>query len=149
MANLLALDISTNTGWAMYLDGRTSSGVLNLPTEDYGDMGNAFGQWLGNRLAEGIDLLVIERPSFRVISDSSYRCDGLCFTAHTIARLHDVERMEYRPSEWRKAMFGKGNMKTKDAKAKAMEWARDQGFNPMTHDEAEALCILTFVLEGL
>ena len=144
--NIIALDIATNTGWASHIDGRVASGVLNLPTVDYGEMGARFTQWLADRIHEGIDLVVIERPTFSRITDSSYRCDGLCFAAHMTAHLHEVERREIRPKEWRKAVYGNGGMTTAVAKKHAMVWAREQGFDPKTHDEAEALAILTYAL---
>lgn len=140
--NLLALDIATNTGWALRIDGRLRSGILNLPTDDYGHMAARFGGWLADRVFDGVEMFVIERPTFNRITDSSYRCDGLCWTAHHIAWSCGIERKETRPSEWRKAIFGNGKLSTREAKARAMEWCRERGHDPKTHDEAEALCIL-------
>jgi hypothetical protein len=147
VTSVLALDIATNTGWASHVNGRVASGVLNLPTIDYGEMGARFSAWLADRIHEGVDLLVIERPTFSRITDSSYRCDGLCFLAHQTAYLHEVERREVRPKEWRKAVYDDGGMSTREAKRHAMEWARARGFDPKTHDEAEALAILTYAME--
>lgn len=145
--NLLSLDIATNTGWAMSVNGRTSSGILELPTDDYGHMATAFSSWLVERFVDGVELVVIERPTFRHVSDSSYRCDGLCWTAHQTAWLHEIERREVRPSEWRKAILGNGNLSTDEAKARAMQWCRERGFDPKTHDEAEAIAILHFAID--
>ena len=147
VTSVLALDIATNTGWASHISGRRASGVLNLPTADYGAMGARFSGWLADEIYEGVDLLVIERPTFSRITDSSYRCDGLCFLAHQTAFLHDVDRREVRPKEWRKAIYGKGGMNTLEAKKFAMVWAREMGYDPKTHDEAEALAILTYAME--
>lgn len=144
---MLALDIATSTGWAMSVKGRVSSGTLNLPTDDYGHMAASFGGWLCDRVFDGVEVFVIERPTFNRITDSSYRCDGLCWTAHHIAWASQIERREVRPSEWRKAVLGKGNYSTAEAKARAIWWCKNNGFNPAGHDEAEALCILSYGME--
>jgi hypothetical protein len=138
----LALDIATACGWAAYLDGRVASGTLHLPTVDYGQMSADFSRWVADRFFDGVQVLVLERPTAFRITDSYTRCTGLCWDAHRVAWVHEIERHELRPSEWRKALFGKGNLSTTAAKDWAMAWCREQGFSPAGHDEAEALCIL-------
>lgn len=144
---LLALDLATATGWAMFAKGRVSSGTLNLPTDDYGRMSTEFRRWLGDRMFDGIEVLVVETPTAFRITDSFTRCTGLWWDAMATAWVHGIDRHEVRPSAWRKAVFGNGNLSTREAKARAMEWARDNGFSPAGHDEAEALCILHHGLE--
>lgn len=144
---MLALDIATSTGWAMSVNGRVSSGNLTLPTDDVGRMSTTFRRWLFDRMADGVDVMVVETPTAFRITDSFTRCTGLWWDAMGVAWIHEIERHEVRPSAWRKALFGKGNLTTREAKARAMEWARDNGFEPAGHDEAEALCILSHGLE--
>lgn len=141
---MLALDIATACGWAMHVNGRVSSGTLNLPTDDYGHMSATFRRWLNDRMYDGVHTIVVERPTAFRITDSYDRCTGLWWDAMAVAWTHDVARHEVRPSAWRKAVLGCGNLGTKAAKALAMEWANDNGFSPAGHDEAEALCILAY-----
>lgn len=145
--SVLALDIAQKTGWAMYVDGKVQSGVLDMSSLDFGHAGHVFGNWLADTLTLGIGKLVIETPlSFRRTLQSA-RCDGLCMIAHSTAHAHDVPRVEVEAKAWRKAILGNGGLKRADAKRLAMTWAKLEGFNPKTDDEAEALAIMTWALD--
>lgn len=146
--NLLALDIAQKTGWALYVDGSVQSGALDLSGLDFGHAGYVFGNWLSDTFTLGIERLVIEMPvSYRRTLQTA-RCDGLCMIAHLTAHAHRIPREEVTAKAWRKAILGFGGSRTTEAKKLAMTWARLEGFNPNTDDEAEALAILTWALEA-
>lgn len=141
---ILALDISTKVGWACS-DGR--SGVIDLTRhkDDYAQMGREWGAWLTNLIyMRKPTLLVIERPLARRATDADYIMNGLVWVTHMTAHEAGIPRSEVSASSWRKVLFGKGNMPTKEAKARALQWCRDKGIESRDDNHADALCILAW-----
>lgn len=136
---ILALDISTKTGWATS-DGR--SGVCDLTKfEDHANKALIFEKWLGK--FSDATLWVIERPLG--FGSRVYTVNGLVWTAHMTAKRLNIPRSEVQVNTWRKAVLGNGRAK----KADAIRWAKERGHDPKTDDEAEALCILHWAQESM
>ncbi len=145
--NILALDIATKTGWASYVDGVTESGVWQLPTEKV-ELGRACCI-LEDRISEIIgatqfDLMFLEQPSG--FGSNAGRLLGLFATALRTAYRYGAEERPITANAWRKVILGRAPRRS-EAKRLVMVWARDNGFNPVDDNEADALALLAYALE--
>ena len=158
--HIVALDLSIkSTGWASYAPGR------NAPASGSWELA-AGVQWSARaycRLQRNLSDLHIVQPINAITYEDSLPAEAL--HGHTsrdtikaaVGLTEHVEsfgealgiRTRYTNlSTWRRHFIGamKRGTKTVDLKAYAMQRCRDLGFDPATHDEAEALGILDYAL---
>jgi crossover junction endodeoxyribonuclease RuvC len=75
-------------------------------------------------------------------SGSKSRIEMAMIHGAVVASVADLIMDFLAAQTWRKAVFGRGNLKRKDAKAAAMRFiSAHYGMDGTTHDEAEAVCI--------
>lgn len=140
---VLALDLGTRVGWAMRTASGISSGAVSFAQgsrESRGDRLNRWSQWLAG----------MNRDPLAFVAYELVRAHGPggVLTAHCYGQFEGVllawaarAGVDVRPvgvSTVRKAIVGKGN-----ANKQAAETAiRARGFDPASHDEADALAVL-------
>ncbi len=152
---LLALDQSLSaTGWAL-LDpvagGAVQSG--SWPLCD-GSRNRAEGfREIWRRLDElhksvGLASIVYEEPPLGTVNkgaDQIFGKIGIVAIVELFALSRGLSIASYYPQSWRATFFAKAEraaLKGKDWKRPAIERCRQLGFDPVTHDEAEAIAIL-------
>ncbi len=129
-------------------DNAIESGVFQVPfiDEDLGKAGTSFSLWLFDRInLHKCDMVIIERPFMGRNGDTTYRLNGLAFTAHTIAHEAAKPRREVPPKTLKKFATDNGNASKKEMIAAVRSW----GFDPQDDNEADALALLTYAKEKL
>lgn len=140
---ILALDLGTRVGWALRTSAGIASGTKSFSQgarESRGDRLNRWAQWLGGMNREPLAFVAYELVRAHG--------PGGILTAHCYGQFEGVllawaarNGIEVRPvgvSTVRKSITGKGNA-NKDAAGAAI---RARGFDPLSHDEADALAVL-------
>ncbi len=143
--NILALDISTKTGWAVSAN-QVSSGVFDMSKmPDHGQRGFHFHKWLADMIVEyHIDLMVCETSFATGFGKVDYILNGLQFVAHTVAYAHDIKRQTVPPKTIKKFTTGSGKASKDDMVAAVQK----MGFPDVTsNDEADAIALLTYAME--
>jgi Holliday junction resolvasome RuvABC endonuclease subunit len=145
--NILALDISTNVGWACG-DGTvagTSFGTKAFADQrhDLGRMSFAFSAWLACEITErDPGMVAIERGFFR--GKPSYMLAGLIWDAHRVAYVRSIPRREYIPQDIKG--FATGSRKAD--KPAVMKAVRALGFDIATDHEADAVALLLLTIDN-
>lgn len=146
---LLAIDPAKCSGWAIFVDGKyhsSGSGELNryerdtivetveMLAGDSGEVAIAMETWsLHGKWSNLAKMSVCEQAGRWLDSIEVY------------ALRPRVVRV--RVDEWRRGLFGRGNMKSEAAKAMAMRQARGVlGRHAVDDNEAEAVCIAAWAL---
>ena len=145
---ILALDLGTHMGWALrHVDGLVESGVLNLKPKRHEGFGARFYRlrlWLTatkNRVGGELFHLTYEHtPGQR--ARAAHIAGAFEATVTAWCEHHDIPYRSAHSATVKKHATGKGN-----ADKTAVEAAvRAKGFDPETHDEADALAILDLAL---
>lgn len=148
---VLGLDLGTLTGWAL----RSSAGVISSGTESfrpkssegYGGRFMRFRRFLSHLKGEGaIDLVIYE--------DVKHHGPGQVYAAHVYGGLEafvcawcEHRSIAYRKvgvAQIKKFWTGKGNAR----KPAMIEAAKVRGFSPADDNEADALAVLHYCIEG-
>lgn len=150
-AALLALDLGTRCGWALWLPGgRITSGTQSFAPRRFDGGGMRFVRfngWLNEVQAATqprIGTVIFEEVRRHLSTDAAHAYGG--FLAHLTAWCEQM-RIPYAgvPVQHIKQFAtGKGNAK-KEAMIAAME---ARGFKPSDDNEADALAMLTGTVEG-
>lgn len=156
--SILALDLATNTGWATCpVGGEATSGQKTMPDtgRDIGRFLAVYERWLISMLRDyEIDFIAYEQPILPRVKNlhtlrKLYSLTGL---TELIGRKASAEVIEVPISSWRKHFIGRGTgfkCRSLDPKQMAITACYERGWNPATHDEAEALGILDYVMAKL
>lgn len=153
------LDLSkSSTGWAVWgqSDAVLASGVWQLGSE-FTSRGRVFAN-LHQRMMEieqigHVDAWFYEEPIHPAQLQGQTNADTLKLAAGLAAHVESAgEALGARiiravnMSTWRREFLGKmpRAMKTADLKDMAMQRARQLGFKPQKHDQAEAIGVLTY-----
>jgi hypothetical protein len=146
---VLALDLGSTTGWAMLLaDGTIVSGTMQFRPSRYEGGGMRylrFRSWLDHLLnsAKEISSVCFEEVRRHAGTDAAHLYGG--FLAHLSAwcELNHIPYQGVPVGTIKRHATGKGNA-GKDAVIAAM---RAKGFNPEDDNEADALAILTWLID--
>lgn len=112
-----------------------------------------FGRISATHQEFGLDRIVHERPSFGAVNqgeDQLIGAIGLIAIIELFAESRGIPLSSYAVQQWRGTFFTKAErkaiaakpQKVRDWKRPAIERARQLGFDPTTHDQAEAFAIL-------
>lgn len=148
-SQVLALDLGSTTGWAMRLaDGSIVSGTMEFRPSRYEGGGMRFlrfRSWLDHLLdsSKGISQVCFEEVRRHAGTDAAHIYGG--FLAHLSAwcELNHIPYQGVPVGTIKRHATGKGNA-GKDLVIAAM---RAKGFNPEDDNEADALAILTWVID--
>jgi Holliday junction resolvasome RuvABC endonuclease subunit len=146
--NILALDMGTSTGYAIYKDDELLSGVKKLRHDRRASGVRAldFYRWLTHMIQEhGISYVYFERVYAHSGTEAAHLYGYFMHTLAAICEEYGIKCVGLSVGTIKKFMTGKGNA-TKD---EMIEAARLQGFDPQTHDEADALAILLLALKTM
>jgi hypothetical protein len=144
--NILALDLSTKTGWALGTPERYESGVQTFDLkrgESPGMRYVRFRRWL-EEVATGVELIVYEQvvPAPAKFGGASARelAYNLAGRVQELCAVRGIEHTNVWPSSLKKWTTGKGN-----ANKDAMKATVCQRWKPVTDDnEADAIAILHY-----
>lgn len=155
MGGVLALDISTRCGWALWQgSARVLSGVYHVPQGRFGRRLHRFAWWLDALLAVNqVSHLVYEAPLLRQGPNSKTTIEtvqllmGLTGVACMTAEGRDVGEVEAANNQTVRAHFlGSARGDRKELKAKTIAVCRALGWDPKDDNEADALAVLHYTL---
>jgi len=147
--NILSLDMATKTGWASNIHGRRS-GVVEFALKRGESVGMRFLRcraWLKEmwKLLEGhIEVIAFEQAHHRGGAATAC-CVGLVTEALAFAAEHSIETMPIHTASLKKFATGNGRA----SKDEMVQAARQRGWNPVDHNEADAILLLEFALKEL
>jgi len=147
MRAILALDLGTNTGWAM----RTAAGQIVSGTQSFKpgryDGGGMrylrFTRWLDEIGASGFGMICFEEVRRHAGTDAAHVYGGLMATLTAWAELRGIPYQGVPVGTIKRNMTGKGNA----SKAAMIDAAVALGFNPTDDNEADAIALLLWATE--
>lgn len=144
---VLALDLGTQTGWAV----QSAAGVVSHGTENF-DRGRfsgggirflRFEEWLGQMVATaGIGRVVFEEVRGHRGTDAAHVYGGMLAILTAYCEKHAVPYEGVGVGVWKKNLLGKGNA----GKPAVVAGVKALGYWPSTEDEADAIGILTWAI---
>jgi Holliday junction resolvasome RuvABC endonuclease subunit len=143
---ILSLDLAGTTGWAWRAPGmlRARHGIVSVGGGSHPAGWAALGDWLADFITTNApDLIVFEAPlppPKQTHAATMRFLVGLCAVTELIAWRRDTMCMEAARPTVTKTVLGNGRA-TKD---EVVTWARAAGYDPATHDAADALCLLSY-----
>jgi len=146
---ILALDLATNTGWALRLaDGQITSGTVSFRPSRYDGGGIRylrFRSWLESMAADTGGIAVVHHEEVRrhVSTDAAHVHGGLLATLTSWCEQHGVPYQGVPVGTIKRHITGKGNA-DKQAVVAAV---RKRGFNPTDDNEADAIAILLWAID--
>ena len=146
---ILALDLGTKTGWAVYLaDQKILSGTENFKSTRFEGGGMRylrFKNWLDemSKLSNGIDQIYFEEVRRHIGVDAAHAYGG--FLAHLTAwcEADNIPYLGIPVGTIKKHITGKGNA----SKNQIIQAVTELGFNPSDDNEADALALLDLVIK--
>jgi Holliday junction resolvasome RuvABC endonuclease subunit len=144
--NVLALDLGTRTGYAIYKYGEIISGVKKLRHDRRASGVRAldFYRWLSQVIQKnGIDKVYFERVYAHKGAEAAHLYGYFMHALSAICEEHGIRCVGLSVGTIKKFMTGKGNA-TKEEMIMA---ARSRGFDPVDDNEADALGILCLALK--
>lgn len=153
---LLALDLSTNVGWATFSQKEGyRSGEFGIEGKALGRFALNYSRWLAAKLA-GVEECFIEEMFLGKQTQAAtiIKLGGLRSETARACEMRGVRCDTVPLGKWRLHFIGtaaapKSVQKAKKGpawlKARAMEECRKRGWNVKTHNEAEALGILDYI----
>lgn len=138
----MALDLARTVGWAAGIPGETprmDAVTLAKGSSDYGAIGAALDDWL-TRMLDTIQptLLVFEAPlPFHKGIAAGRIALGLAMVTEMAGYRRKITTRECGPSTVRARVLGNGRAK----KEEVVAWCKAQGWNPKTHDTADAAAL--------
>ena len=146
---VLALDLATNTGWALRsANGQIVSGTISFRPSRYDGGGIRylrFRSWLDNIAADvgGIGVIHHEEVRRHVSTDAAHVHGGLLATLTSWCEQHSIPYQGVPVGTIKRHLTGKGNA-DKQAVIAAI---RERGFSPADDNEADAIAILLWAID--
>jgi antitoxin (DNA-binding transcriptional repressor) of toxin-antitoxin stability system len=160
MTRILTLDAATCTGWCVTEDGRViASGIFQLdaklPKQKTGDKfirrpaiyAEAYVAYSTVADTYEVDWIVVEDPHLR--GEASLLTVSLHAVAQLVAHRRQAGFYSVRTSEWQSRIIPKTKGADPDTKKRSEAHVKAQGFDPATHDEADAICVAEYVHDHL
>ncbi len=145
---LLALDLGTSCGFAIYEDGKFASGTkkLRVDKKAFGSRFLDFRNWLLQIIAlYDVQEIYFERFYGHIGTEAAHVYGGLMYTLATVCLELNLKRVGFSVQMIKKFMTGKGNA----TKEEMISASKSRVFNPKTHDEADAVAIMLLALNFL
>lgn len=147
MGAQLALDLGTNTGWAISRDGVTTSGTASFKVGRYEGGGMRylrFQRWLDELALNGLDAIHFEEVRRHAGTDAAHVYGGLLATLTAWCEHRGIPYSGIPVGSIKKHATGKGNANKEAMIAAAVA----RGFTPVDDNEADALALLHLVESG-
>jgi len=142
---ILALDLGTNTGWAIKCDSGIKSGSVNFATkrnEGGGMRYLRFRKWLDS-INTGIVEIHFEEVRRHAGTQAAHVYGGLMGTLTAWCEEHSIPYSSVPVGVIKKSWTGRGNA----SKDEMIIQAKRRGFNPVDDNQADALALLQYVCE--
>lgn len=149
MNAILALDLGTQTGWALRgYDGLIQSGTASFKPRRFDGGGMRyvrFSAWLDelNKHRGPVGLIYFEEVRRHAATDAAHVYGGLMATLTAWAELRGIPYEGVPVSTIKRHATGKGNA----PKQAMIDAARARGFSPADDNEADAIALLHWALE--
>lgn len=145
--NILALDLSTTTGWALTQNGQVHSGSQSFKPQRFDGGGMRylrFQRWLNelNQVENPIAMVVFEEVRRHVSTDSAHAYGGFMATLTSWCEAQKIPYQGVPVGTIKKHATGKGNA----SKEEMIAAARAKGFNPSDDNQADALALLDWAM---
>jgi Holliday junction resolvasome RuvABC endonuclease subunit len=146
--NILALDLGTNTGFAIY-SGKIKSGVKNFKATRFQSADRRFVNFrkeleiIQKSLMLGIGIVYFEEVRRHIGVDAAHCYGGFKAILTTFCEDNEIPYQGVPVGTIKKHITGKGNA-DKLAVIKAVQAL---GFNPKDDNEADALALLSFAMK--
>ena len=143
--NILALDLGSANGYAIYKDGEIISGIKKLRHDKHASGVRAldFYRWLTQMIREhGVKQVYFERVYAHSGVEAAHLHEYFMHALAAVCEEYGIKCVGFSVGTIKKFMTGKGNA----MKEEMIIAARLHGFDPQTHDEADALAILLLAL---
>lgn len=147
--NILALDLATETGWAIIADGQKQSGVVTFDVKRGESRGARYlrlNGWLKKKMVEidHIDVIYHEQAHHRGGAPTEI-ATGFITHVQTFCAEHNIELLNVHTGTLKKFATGKGNA----SKAEMIEAAKARGWEPADDNEADAALLLEYALDEI
>ncbi|MBU6955504.1 hypothetical protein KP814_29355 [Hahella sp. HN01] len=144
----LALDLGTQTGWALSQPSGITSGSESFKPRRFEGGGMRylrFRRWLTELKSHtnGIDALYFEEVRRHVSTDSAHAYGGFLATLTAWCEHHEIPYQGVPVGTIKRHVSGKGNA----SKEEVIAAVRKQGFAPVDDNEADALALLSWAME--
>jgi len=145
---ILGLDLATTCGWATYIDGKIKYGSVEFHNKKFDGAGMRYVKfkcWLIKYHLDA-DIVIYEgvRKHLADATDSQHVYGGYLAKLQSWGEENDIPYCAEGVTTIKKFWTGKGNASKDDM----IKEARVRGFNPDTHDEADALAVLHMGIEA-
>jgi crossover junction endodeoxyribonuclease RuvC len=143
---ILTLDLAKQTGWAVMTDGgRIFSGHQKFEEADFSDLALAFHDWLENKLiVYEPDFVAYEAPVVKHPHATKILV-GLSWVTMLLCKQKGIECDPVTNTAVKKHFVGRVYGKKEKPYPGTVE-AEKRGWSPRSTDEADALAILSFIL---
>lgn len=138
---ILGLDLGSTFGWATLHDGCIESGSYKIKTKPKAPKGERYYQFytaLQGLLRQGVTQIYYEDVKRHIGTDAAHVYGGYRAILLCLAFQSDIPVTGIGVGTIKKYFTGKGNA----TKEMMITEAIKRGFDPQTHDEADALAIL-------
>lgn len=158
MTSILALDLATRTGWALWDGSRRESGVQVFDVrrgESPGMRYLAFNRWLDGLVfphpyagepgqAPRVGMLIYEQTHNRGGAATEVAA-GFATRVQEFCARHDLQHAAVHSATLKKFTTGKGNAKKPEMIAAVIRrWPPDGPIRVLTDDEADAIALLAY-----
>lgn len=147
MHSILALDLGTTTGFAVFHRGKIISGSKCFKPRSHEGGGMRylrFRREFLNKLS-AVQEVRFEQVRRHTGTDAAHVYGGLMATLMAWCEEHSIPYKGVGVGEIKKHWTGKGNAN----KATMIKVAIERGFNPIDDNEADALALLDFAIKGI
>jgi hypothetical protein len=144
--NILALDLGTQTGWAISKDGSVFSGTASFKPSRYQGGGMRFllfDRWLtemNDNNGQDFASVYFEEVRRHAGTDAAHIYGGLMATLSTWCEKRSIPYESIPIGSWKKNLCGKGNA----SKGDVIEKVRSLGHNPEDDNQADAIGVLIY-----
>jgi hypothetical protein len=149
--SVMAVDLSSHCGWASGKPGSTPRfGVWELPSiADAGRQAGAFADVFADAITVHKPRLVILEVDINLHrhnpAGTAEQQIGMAYLAGLICWRREVTMKRATASDARSAVLGRARWPEKgDAKAAVLAWCRQQGWDVLNHNAADALVLWQF-----
>jgi crossover junction endodeoxyribonuclease RuvC len=152
MSQILALDLGTNTGWALYQQkahgaGYTVlSGTIDLRGNRFQGGGMRFlnfQRWLEHlRKQVNLDVVYFEEVRRHLGTDAAHIYGGFLAILTAWCEAYELPCQGVHLASIKKHITGKGNA----SKQEVINAIKAKGYQPQNHDEADALALLELMI---
>jgi Holliday junction resolvasome RuvABC endonuclease subunit len=146
---ILALDLGTNTGWALHhLNGTITSGTEQFKPQRFEGGGMRylrFKHWLTEmkQCADGVDAVFMEEVRRHAGVDAAHAYGGFLATLTAWCEHHNIPYQGVPVGTIKKHVTGKGNA----SKEQMIASVQLLGYAPVDDNEADALALLHWALQ--